>query len=127
MRWEYWKTAINIIKNNPLIGVGTGDVQDEFNKQFNNNKSLLDQKYRLRSHNQLLSYSVSFGLIGLIMFVFCLFYPLISTKIYKNYIYSVFFCIVVLSMFSEDTLEVQAGINFFAFFNTLFLLSLQKK
>jgi hypothetical protein len=32
-----------------------------------------------------------------------------------------FFVLAIMSFFLEDTLESQAGITFFAFFNTLFL------
>ncbi|PCI98984.1 MAG: hypothetical protein COB15_04795 [Flavobacteriales bacterium] len=126
MRWEYWKTAINIIKEDFLFGVGTGDVQDVFNEQFKLNKSRLENKYRLRTHNQFLAYGVSYGLIGLFWFIICLFYPFIKFRLYKNYIYFAFLSIIILSMISEDTLETQAGINLFAFFNTLFLLRLKE-
>ncbi len=124
MRWEYWRTALKIIKKNILFGVGTGDVQDSFYQQYEIDSSPLEQKYRLRTHNQYLTYWVSFGVIGFVWFLTCLFYPIIKTKLYKNYLYLSFFSIALLSMTTEDTLETQVGINFFVFFNTLFLLSL---
>jgi hypothetical protein len=123
MRWEYWRTATRIIKNHLFVGVGTGDVQDAFNLQYENDSSVLIPKYRLRAHNQYLTYTVTFGIIGLAYFLFTLFYPIIKTKIYRNYLYLVFFSIVCLSMLTEDTLETIVGINFFVFFNTLFLLN----
>ena len=126
MRWEYWKTAYRIIKQSPIFGVGTGDVQDSFNKQYNIDNSTLLKKYRLRTHNQYLAYFVSFGFIGFLLFIFSLFYALLKLKSYKNYLYLAFFSIVFLSMIWEDTLEVQAGINFFAFFNTILLLKSKK-
>lgn len=125
MRWEYWKTAINIIKNNPLIGVGTGDVHDAFNDQYKKDNSDLVPKYRLRAHSQYLTYGVTFGLIGFIWFLICLFYPIMKTKLYRNFLYLSFFSIVTLSMITEDTLETQVGINYFVFFNALFLLNLK--
>ena len=126
MRWEYWKTATQIIKKNWLFGVGTGDVQDAFNAQYIVANSSLEKEYRLRTHNQFLAYGVSLGLIGILMFLFLTFYPLLKLRFYKKNIYLAFFSIVMLSMLFEDTLEVQAGINFFAFFNTLFLLKLKE-
>jgi hypothetical protein len=124
MRWEYFKTAINIIKKNLLIGVGTGDVQDAFNLQYEQDDSTLTTQYRLRAHNQYLTYGVTFGVLGLIFFITFLIYPIIKTKLYKNYFYLAFFSIIILSMITEDTLETQVGINFFVFFNTIFLLSI---
>ncbi len=122
MKLEYWKTAIQIIKKNLLFGVGTGDVQDSFDAEYVTSKSNLGEKYRLRTHNQFLAYGVSFGALGIVLFLIFLFYPLIKLEFYKNNIYFAFLSIVLLSMLTEDTLEVQAGINFFAFFNSLFLL-----
>lgn len=121
MRWEYWKTAKDIIKNNFVFGVGTGDVQDAFNLQYTKNNSILNDRYRLRSHNQYFTYFVSVGVLGFLWFLIVLFYPIIKTKSYKNYLYLVFFSILCLSMLTEDTLETIVGINFFVFFNCIFL------
>ena len=127
MRWAYWTTAIKIIKKNLFIGVGTGDVQDVFNQQYDTDKSPLLLKNRLRGHNQYLTYTVSFGLLGLCYFLFCLFNPFIKKQCYKNYNFIAFFSIFLLSMLSEDTLETQVGVSFFAFFNTIFTLSVHSK
>jgi O-Antigen ligase len=126
MRWEYWKTSLSIIKKNWLIGVGTGDVQDAFNLQYEKDNSVLIQKYRRRNHNQYLAYGVAFGIVGVIWFLTCLFYPFFKTKGYKNYLYLAFFSVITTSMLVEDTLEVQAGIVFFVFFNAILLLSNKK-
>lgn len=127
MRWEYWKTAYRIVKQNLILGVGTGDVQDSFNNQYEKDNSVLTTKYRLRTHNQYLTYCVSFGILGFTWFMIALFYPLFKLNSYKNYLYLAFFSIAFLSMVWEDTLEVQAGINFFAFFNTVFLLKTENE
>jgi hypothetical protein len=119
MRFKYLKTAITIIKKNFAFGVGTGDVQDEFNNQYDLDNSKLTKEYRLRTHNQFLAYGVSFGVFGILLFLCFLFYPLFNLDISKNSVYFAFISIVILSMITEDTLEVQAGINFFAFFNTI--------
>lgn len=121
MRWAYWKTAYRIFEQNIIFGVGTGDVALSFDSQYKKDNSLLLPQYRLRAHNQYITYAVTFGLIGLIVFVFALIYPFFKNKMYNNYFYIAFFSIILLSMLSEDTLETQIGITFFAFFNTLFL------
>ena len=122
MRWAYWKTAYRIFKQNIMFGVGTGDVPKAFSNQYEKDESLLFPQYRLRAHNQYITYAVTFGLVGIIVFGFSLIYPFFKNKMYDNYFYIAFFTIVLLSMLSEDTLETQIGITFFAFFNTLFLL-----
>lgn len=120
-RLEYWKTALAIFQENPVLGVGTGDIKKEFDEHYKNMNSPLDIKWRLRSHNQFFSIAVAFGSIGLLWFLVTLFYPLLKEKRWTDYFYSVFFIIALFSMFNEDTLETQVGATFFAFFNALFL------
>ncbi len=120
-RLEFWKAAIGIIKENLLFGVGTGDLDIAFAQQYEKTNSPLKKEFRLRSHNQFLATAVAFGIVGLIWFLFSLFYPMIKEKKYFNYFYFVFFVTAFLSMLTEDTLESQAGVTFFAFFNSLFL------
>ena len=120
-RFEFWKTASGIIKENLFVGVGTGDMRGAYQEQYNKMNSPLDEKHRLRAHNQYLAIAVAFGFIGLCYFLFALIAPMIMTRKYKDYFYATFFLIAVLSMITEDTLETQAGATFFAFFNALFL------
>lgn len=122
-RFEFWKSATGIIKENFLFGVGTGDVANAFDEQYEKINSPLTKNFRLRSHNQFLAIGTAFGLVGIIWFLFSLFYPLFKEKKWKNYFYITFFIIAFLSMFTEDTLESQAGVTFFAFFNSLFLFA----
>jgi len=123
MRLEYWKTGLDILKSNLFFGVGTGDIPNAFDHQYELNKSSLDAKYRLRAHNQYITVAATFGLIGIGMFFLFLFYPMIKTKSYQNYMYLSFFIVVTTSMLTEDTLDTQIGITFFAFFNSLLLFN----
>jgi O-antigen ligase len=121
MRLEFWKTAFYIIKNNPLMGVGTGDAQSEFNQAYEQTNSSLNPEWRLRSHNQYLAIGVSFGVLGLLYFLFYLIYPACKLQKKLHFLYWPFFIIALLSFFTEDTLETQTGVTFFIFFQTLFL------
>jgi hypothetical protein len=49
-------------------------------------------------------------------------WPGIKLNMYKDYFFLVFFVISTLSMLTEDTLDTQAGVTFYAFFTMLFLL-----
>ena len=126
-RFEFWKAAVGIIKENYIFGVGTGDVETAFNEHYKKVNSCLTQKWRLRSHNQFLAMGVAFGVIGMSYFIFSLFFPLFHKQGYRDYFYSAFFIIAFLSMLTEDTLETQAGVTFFAFFNSLFLFCREKE
>jgi len=120
-RFEYWDTAMGIIKQHPFVGVGTGDVPDAFKHQYEIMNSSLAKEWRLRSHNQYLSMAVAFGIPGLIWFSFSLLMPLLIQVRKKDLLYSAFALVSIISMFTEDTLETQAGVTFFALFTSLFL------
>lgn len=120
-RFLYWSAAVSIISENLLFGVGTGDPPTAFKNEYEKNNSSLEKKFRLRSHNQFLAIAVSFGISGAALFMISLFYPLYKGKKLFDYFYISFFMIVLISFMSEDTLESQAGVTFFALFNSLFL------
>ncbi|MFZ4413599.1 MAG: O-antigen ligase family protein [Bacteroidales bacterium] len=121
-RFELWKAAIGIIKNNFWLGVGTGDMVNVYDKQLKEmNSDLAGQK--LRAHNQYLSIFSAFGLFGFLVFMFAMIYPAFLNRSFKDFYFLAFFIILCLSMINEDTIESQAGVSFFAFFYSLFLLS----
>ena len=122
-RIEFWKASVMIIKENFFFGVGTGDVKNVFSEQYEKINSPLTKYFRLRSHNQFLAIGTAFGFFGIIWFLLALFYPLLKKKNRIDYFYVTFFIIAILSMITEDTLETQAGVTFFAFFNCLFLFA----
>lgn len=126
-RLEFWKAAIGIIKDNILFGVGTGDIFNEFKNQYDRMNSPLTKEWRLRSHNQFLAIGTAFGIVGMIWFCVALFYPLFSDRKNRNFFYLTFFALALLSMLTEDTLETQAGVTFFSFFNSLFLFLYKKE
>ncbi len=126
-RIEYWKASIKLIKNNLLVGVGTGDLNIAFDKYYDKTNSPLDEKNRWRSHNQYLSIFVGLGIFGFLWFLFTLFYPPIKEGKLFDYFYFVFFITILLSMLTEDTIESQAGVTFFAFFNSFLLFGRKKE
>lgn len=120
-RLEYWKTGWHIFKANLWTGVGTGDLQMEFDRQYEASQSKLTDQWRLRTHNQYLSIGAAFGILGLMLFMAMLFWPVILAIRLRDHLYLAFLATAMLSMLSEDTLETQAGVTFFAFFSCLFL------
>lgn len=121
MRLEFWKTGLYILNKNILFGVGTGDVQDSYNKAYDELNSKLTKEWRLRCHNQYLAISVAFGLFGLAVFMFYLIYPAIVLFKGLHYLYWPFLSISVLSFVTEDTLETLTGVSFFIFYQAVFL------
>lgn len=120
-RLEFWKTAVTAMRQNFLFGVGTGDIRSEVLQAYETNNSKLKEEHRHRPHNQYLSIGISFGIIGLIWFVFSMIFPLLKRMNTSDYLYLAFLAVAMISMLTEDTLETQAGATFFAFFNAFLL------
>jgi len=125
-RLEYWKTSISIIKQNWLIGVGTGDVIEAFTKEYERSHSKLEVQFRSPSHNQYLYMGVAFGITGLIIFLCWLFFPPLYLGAFKDYYFAALFCIMIISMLTDDSIRLQAGLNFQVFFSSLFLFGREK-
>ncbi|MDZ7741988.1 MAG: O-antigen ligase family protein [Bacteroidota bacterium] len=120
-RIEYWKASLNIIDDNIIAGVGTGDMNKVFEEYYDETNSPLSKKNRWRSHNQYLSIFIAFGIFGFAWFLVTLLYPPIKQKMLFDYFYFVFFMTIALSMMTEDTIETQAGVTLYAFYNSFLL------
>jgi hypothetical protein len=115
-RVEHWKAAIDIIEKNWVFGVGSGDVQAAFDESYLRNNSKLDPKHWNRAHNQFLTFWISFGVFGFLLFVIFWNYLFILFYSKKNLVGLCFTLIVIASFLSEDTIETQQGVTFIALF-----------
>ena len=122
-RLEFWKAALGIIQEKPFIGVGTGNINQSFDKEYKEMQTQLDKEYRLRSHNQYLRIGATLGLLGLGLFLLFLFYPVLVARAWEEALFVAFLYIALMSMITEDTLETQVGATFFAFFYSFLLWS----
>ena len=119
-RVESWKTAGQIIKENWIFGVGAGDVADKFEQKYKENKSLLIAENRIRAHNSFLTYWLSFGIIGLVLFTYIQYSFFQFEWRNVNYLGLLFIGLSLISFLLEDTLETQTGVTFFAFFYSFY-------
>jgi len=125
-RLNFSNAGILIVSDNLLLGVGTGDVPDAFAAKYIELNSRLTPENRKRGHNQLLTFFIAFGLVGLLIWIISFTYPIF--KIAKDkYVYGAFLVISLLSFLGDDTLETQAGVTLFAFFNSFFLFHSSNK
>lgn len=126
-RIEYSKAAFDIIHDHFWFGVGTGDLEDALNDQYKRMGSELKTRYRFHAHNQFLAIFIAFGVFGFLWFLIALIYPAFKEKKFGDYFFVTFFLLAVFSMLSDDTLETQAGVTFFAFFYAFLLFGKKKE
>ena len=120
-RIEYLKGSLAVIKENWLTGVGTGDLESSLYDKYDEMGTQLKDEYRYHAHNQYFAILISFGIFGFLIFIYALIYSPILTNSFSDYFFIVFFLIMTISMFSDDTLETQAGVTLFAFFYTFLM------
>lgn len=126
-RIEFWRAGFHIIHSNFWLGTGTGDIRQAFQTAYEELNSKLEPQFRWRTHNQYFSVLATLGIFALLWFLFALIWPGKLRGMYTDYFYLVFFCILTLSMLTEDTIENQAGATFFAFFMSFLLLARSHK
>ncbi len=125
-RMYYWRGAIEIIASKPILGVGVGDIQDEFDMYFASEVKEMDQKYWHHTHNQFLTYFVISGIFGFLAFLWAVFYPL-SIYIKRNSILALAQIVLLISFLSEDTLETQPGVTLYVLFLSLAIALFNEK
>ena len=121
MRLYFWNATFHAIRRNYLFGSGTGDVQAELDRSYRETASPLSQEWRKRPHNQFLTVTLGLGIFGLLVFLTGIFLPVLLLRKTLHPLYWPFLVLAVVSFLFEDTLETQAGLTFYAFFNTFFL------
>lgn len=119
VRMLIWESSNQIIKNNFIIGVGTGDAKDALNKEYEKKGINNALKLNFNAHNEFYQVFISLGIIGFVLLLMHLFYPFIHSFKIKDYFYGIFLLIIIFNFFSESMLETKAGVMFFAFFNSL--------
>jgi len=115
-----WSFSLNLIKSNPIIGVGTGDIKDELIKLYKKEGYPILVKRQYNSHNQYLQTAAALGIPTLIVLLLMFISPLL-VRWRRLHFLAVFLSIIVgVACLTESVLEVQAGVIFYTFFASLF-------
>jgi len=124
LRLLAWNASWEIIKHNPILGVGAGDIDDELCNIYRNKNYKKPLEMRMNSHNQFLETTVGQGIIGLLFLLFSLSALLIYPK--NRLLNQSFFLLIVINLLFESMFNTQAGVVFIVFIYCV-LLSAQDK
>ncbi len=128
-----WSSALDLIKENPLIGIGAGGSDNRLYEVFAVKRQWYWKKEKYHAHNQYLQIFLDLGIIGFSVFLFLLISFLSKTFKYNNenlkLITINLFLIITINFLFESMFERYSGISFFTFFYCLFVsnYSLEKK
>jgi len=119
-RIHIWQSAVSIIKENILFGVGTGDANDALLRSYKANQYSGALEKRLNAHNQYLQTFIAIGIIGFLVLIGMLFIPLYQTLKQRTILYLLILFLISFNLLFESMFERQAGVVFYSFFNGLF-------
>lgn len=120
IRIQKWLNTLELIAENPMLGTGVGDMQNELQKVYKRNNFEIAYRYAFNPHNQYLQTWATVGLIGLFFLLGILAFSLRNALNSKNELYVLLVFILAFSMITESMLERQKGVVFFSFFLLLF-------
>lgn len=120
-RLEYNKAAWLIIKDNPLLGIGTGNYKLAYRQALLTMGSKLPPELFNISHNQYLNYWVKFGLAGVVWILLCLYFAIVKTHQKKNLLLWSLLLIYLFANFGENNFETHVGLSGFLLFFSMFL------
>ena len=120
-RMSRWLVSLDLIKEKPFLGYGTGAARDLLASEYKEREMYASMDERFDSHNQYLGFAIQVGLFGI---VFLLSYFI--TNFYwafqnKDFILFSYVIIVGGLCIIENYLIRNMGINFVAIFGTILL------
>lgn len=117
IRLELWKGAIELLKKEPLVGLGIDSLRPALKKQLQASDSLLNDHYSsLNPHNQWLFLAMIAGIPYLVIWLLFWIAPLFWKAFRSSRYFLFYFCAMSLAMFTEDVLDTQAGVAQFVWF-----------
>ncbi len=122
-RAERWACALELIKERPWLGYGTGDEKSRLFEKYEKYKLTNSQLNNFDAHNQYFAFMIKSGIPGLAAFLILLLFSGWSAIKKRSFHHLCLLFIIAISALTENVLESNKGILFFAFFNALLVFS----
>lgn len=115
-RAAIWNCAIEVWRENILIGTGIGDRTPDLLKKYEDKNFLYGINTNKNTHNQYIDILISTGIIGLIIFIVVFFiYPMsLFYKQKKEFAFSVFLLLAI-CLFTENMFDRYQGLIIISF------------
>lgn len=126
-RMKRWSLATELIMKSPVFGYGNGSEKYLLKENYFKNKFYKSYLLELNTHNQYLSFLINTGIIGLLLYLYILYFGFSTAVKRKDFILISFLILISIVSVSENILDVNKGIFFYSFFYSLFLISVSKR
>lgn len=117
-----WMISLEIIAENPKLGVGLGDMDGEISEKCEQYQLEVLQKSQMNPHNQFLQIGIDLGLSGLIYFLVFIFLIGRYAFIKNNHLLLLLLSCLIFNSCFESVLQRQQGIVFFTSLISLLLV-----
>lgn len=118
VRLNIFESSLSVIKDSPILGVGSGDITKELNKEYI--KRGYTEVVNYNCHNQFLEEWTRGGIFGLLVFLILFFLMLKKAISEGDSLFLVFIISMIIFSMVESHLIRQQGITFFSFFGFMF-------
>lgn len=115
-RWISLKIGWDIFKNNPISGVGVGNLKSAVYDYYDQDYPDTIPAQRKMPHNQFLSMLAATGIFGFILFLGVFLLPILFKKHHQHWLLLGFYLIIFLSFMVENTIENAMGVGFFIYY-----------
>jgi O-antigen ligase len=122
-----WQAAIEVAKQKPIIGYGAGSELHILGDKYFNEKLYISYLHRLNAHNQYISFLLTTGLIGLLVYVVTLYSGFRIAFRENDLLFFVFVLLIAVVSLSESLLNAEKGVYFYSLFFSLFVFSNPEK
>ncbi|MCB0515978.1 MAG: O-antigen ligase family protein [Chitinophagales bacterium] len=110
------EVGLKLIKQNPILGVGAGDLHTEVMKTYDQYYPQMQEKERFLPINEWIFVWAATGLVGFVLFAWAIFFPLFYKKNYRYSLLLAFYLILLSNFIGENTIEHQIGYSFYLVF-----------
>lgn len=127
VRLAQWSCAVEVIKENLIFGVGTGDADQALLEKYKEKNFIFGLEKKYNAHNQYLQTFMAIGILGFLLLVSNFLTSLYLAFQTRTFLFGILILLISLNCLVENMFNLQAGLMFFAFFNAVFLrFSLEK-
>ena len=122
-RIERWGVSYEIFRENPFIGVGYKNIDEERKEKYLQGDYLLAADNDLNAHNQFLEYLSIDGAVGGFTYAIALVFLFLLSMERRDILFTFVFFAFILANLTESMMVRIKGIEYFAIFASLFLCS----
>lgn len=122
-----WEAILDLVKQSPFIGYGSGSETKLLKEKYFNKGLYISYINEFNTHNQYLAVLLKTGIIGLLLFLFILYFGYANALRGNDLLLMGFMIMITVVSFSENVLDLNKGIFFYGFFFSLLLMQDRKE